>query len=72
MSEWGGSSEFYGAVCVADGMLDLPLFQFCKGSCMFLEGDFFKQSCASEFPFNFGVMMAAVWPWTGMVVVCID
>jgi uncharacterized protein len=36
---------------------------------MFLEGEFFKQSCANEFAFNFGVMMAAVWHLTGMVVV---
>jgi uncharacterized protein len=39
------------------------------GSCMFLEGDFFKQSCANEFAFNMGVMMAAVWHLTGMAVV---
>jgi uncharacterized protein len=39
---------------------------------MFLEGDFFKQSCANEFAFNMGVMMAAVWHLTGMVVVGVD
>ena len=36
---------------------------------MFLEGDFFAQSCANEFAFNMGIMMAAVWHLTGMVVV---
>jgi uncharacterized protein len=36
---------------------------------MFLEGDFFAQSCANEFSFNMGIMMAAVWHLTGMVVV---
>ena len=36
---------------------------------MFLEGDFFKQSCANEFAFNMGIMIAAVWHLTGMVVV---
>ncbi len=36
---------------------------------MFLEGEFFKQSYANEFAFNMGIMMAAVWHWTGMVVV---
>jgi uncharacterized protein len=36
---------------------------------MFLEGEFFKQSCANEFAFNMGIMMAAVWHLTGMVVV---
>jgi len=46
-----------------------PVVQLCKGSCMFLEGEFFKQSCANEFAFNMGVLMAAVWHLTGMVVV---
>jgi uncharacterized protein len=45
-----------------------PVVQLCKGSCMFLEGEFFKQSCANEFAFNMGIMMAAVWHLTGMVV----
>lgn len=48
-----------------------PVVQLCKGSCMFLEGDFFAQSCANEFAFNFGIMMAAVWHLTGMVVVAV-
>jgi hypothetical protein len=39
---------------------------------MFLEGEFFKQSCANEFAFNMGIMMAAVWHLTGMVVVEVD
>ena len=34
--------------------------QRCKGSCLFLEGDFFKQSYANEFVFNMRIMMAAV------------
>ena len=46
-----------------------PVVQLCKGSCMFLEGDFFAQSCVNEFAFNMGIMMAAVWHLTGMVVV---
>jgi uncharacterized protein len=49
-----------------------PVVQLCKGSCMFLEGEFFKQSCANEFAFNFGVMMAAVWHLTGSVVVGVE
>ena len=36
---------------------------------MFREGDFFPQSCANEFAFNMGIMMAAIWHLTGMVVV---
>jgi uncharacterized protein len=49
--------------------MSCPVVQLCKGSCMFLEGDFFKQSCANEFAFNMGIMMAAVWHLTGMVLV---
>jgi uncharacterized protein len=48
--------------------MSCPVVQLCKGSCMFLEGKFFEQSCSNEFAFNFGVMMAAVWYLTGMVV----
>jgi hypothetical protein len=39
---------------------------------MFLEGEFFAQSCANEFAFNFGIMMAAIWHLTGMVVVGVE
>jgi uncharacterized protein len=49
--------------------MSCPVVQLCKGSCMFLEGEFFKQSCANEFAFNMGIMMAAVWHLTGMVLV---
>ncbi len=52
--------------------MSCPVVQLCKGSCMFLEGDFFAQSCANEFAFNFGIMMAAVWHLTGMVVVAVE
>jgi uncharacterized protein len=52
--------------------MSCPIVQLCKGSCMFLEGDFFKQSCANEFAFNMGIMMAAVWHFTGMVVVGVN
>ena len=48
--------------------MSCPVVQLCKGSCMFLEGEFFKQSCANEFAFNMGIMMAAVLHLTGMVI----
>ena len=51
-----------------DECMSCPVVQLCKGSCMFLEGEFFAQSCANEFAFNMGIMMAAVWHLTGMVV----
>ena len=50
-----------------DECMSCPVVQLCKGSCMFLEGDFFKQSCANEFAFNMGIMMAAVWGVTGEI-----
>ncbi len=49
--------------------MSCPVVQLCKGSCMFLEGDLFAQSCTNEFALNFGILMAAVWHLTGMVVV---
>jgi uncharacterized protein len=52
-----------------DECMSCPVVQLCKGSCMFLEGEFFKQSCANEFAFNMGIMMAAVWHLMGMLVV---
>jgi uncharacterized protein len=52
-----------------DECMSCPVVQLCKGSCMFLDGEFFKQSCANEFAFNMGIMMAAVWHLTGMVLV---
>ena len=52
--------------------MSCPVVQLCKGSCMFLEGEFFKQSCANEFAFNMGIMMAAIWHLTGMVVVGLE
>jgi uncharacterized protein len=55
-----------------DECMSCPVVQLCKGSCMFLEGEFFKQSCANEFAFNMGIMIAAVWHLTGMVVVGVE
>jgi uncharacterized protein len=48
--------------------MSCPVVQLSKGSCMFLERDLFKQSCANEFAFNMGIMMAAVWHLAGMVI----
>ena len=46
-----------------------PVVQIRRGSCTFLEGEFFKQSCANELALNMRVLMAAVWHLTGMRVV---
>ena len=55
-----------------DECMSCPVVQLCKGSCMFLAEEFFKQSCANEFAFKMGIMMAAVWHLTGMVVVGVE
>jgi uncharacterized protein len=38
----------------------------------FLSKIFFKQSCANEFAFNIGIIMATVWHLTGMRVVGVE
>ena len=32
--------------------MSCPVVQLCKGSCMFLEGEFFKQHCSNELAFK--------------------
>ncbi len=55
-----------------DECMSCPVVQLCKGSCMFLEEEFFAQSCANEFAFNVGVLMAALLRLTGMVVIEVE
>jgi uncharacterized protein len=33
-----------------------PVVQLCQGSCMFLEGDAFAQSCDNEYHYNLGIL----------------
>ena len=48
--------------------MECPVVQLCKGSCMFLEGDFFKQSCKNEFAYNMGILRGALFHMTGGMV----
>ena len=48
-----------------DECMECPVVQLCKGSCMFLEGDFFKQSCKNEFAYNMGILRGALFHMTG-------
>ena len=43
-----------------------PVLQLCKGSCMYLEGDLFAQSCENEYQFNLAVLGAVLHELTGL------
>lgn len=45
--------------------LTCPVVQLCKGSCMFLEGEFFEQSCKNEFALNMGILQGAMYEMSG-------
>jgi uncharacterized protein len=49
--------------------MECPVVQLCKGSCMFLEGDFFEQSCKNEFAYNMGILRGALYLMTGSFLV---
>lgn len=49
-----------------------PVVQLCKGSCMFLEGELFNQSCANSFAHNMTLLAAALHAITGMTLVRIE
>lgn len=55
-----------------ENCLECPLVQLCRGSCMYLEGDFFNQSCRNEFAFNMAFFRAAIFRFTGMVLTEIE
>lgn len=44
-----------------------PMLQACKGSCMFLEGDLFRQSCDNAYSDNLPTFAAAVEKLTGFL-----
>ena len=49
-----------------------PVVQLCKGSCMFLEGEFFAQSCRNEYAYNLGILRAALYHLTGLMLVRVE
>jgi uncharacterized protein len=49
-----------------------PVVQLCKGSCMFLQQDFFAQSCWNEYYFNIGILKAALFRMTNKVLINIQ
>lgn len=55
-----------------DNCLKCPVVQLCQGSCMFLEGPYFEQSCKNEFALNFGIMRAAFFQLSGCVLTKVE
>jgi uncharacterized protein len=49
-----------------------PVVQLCKGSCMFLEGMYWKAACDVSFTYNAAMLAAALYYLTGMTLVRID
>jgi uncharacterized protein len=49
-----------------------PVLQLCQGSCMFLQGKAWSAACDSEFTYNMGIFMAALYLLTGKAPVAID
>jgi len=49
-----------------------PVVQLCKGSCMFLTGKEFAQTCWNEYAYNTGVLFGAIKLLTGKKIVKIE
>ncbi len=49
-----------------------PVVQLCKGSCMFLEGEFFAQSCRNEYAYNLGILRATLYHLTGLMLAQVE
>jgi len=49
-----------------------PVVQLCKGSCMFLEGEFFAQSCRNEYAYNLGILRAVLYHLTGLMLARVE
>lgn len=43
-----------------------PVLQLCKGSCMYLEGDLFAQSCENEYRYNTAILAGVMKHLTGL------
>lgn len=43
-----------------------PVLQLCKGSCMYLEGELFAQSCENEYRYNSAILAGVIRHVTGL------
>jgi len=49
-----------------------PVVQLCKGSCMFLDGNLWDQSCDNSYTWNLSMLAVALYWLTRLVLVKID
>lgn len=49
-----------------------PVVQLCQGSCMFLQGQEFAQTCWNEYAYNMGIMKGAIKLLTGKKVLEVE
>ena len=49
-----------------------PVVQLCKGGCMYLQNDYFTQSCWNEYYYNLGVFKAALFFLTGRILIKLE
>ena len=49
-----------------------PVVQLCQGSCMFLKGQEFAQTCWNEYAYNMGIFRGAIKMLTGKEVVSVE
>jgi uncharacterized protein len=49
-----------------------PVIQLCQGSCMFLKGKEFAQTCWNEYAYNMGIMRGAMSMLTGKNIVKVE
>ena len=49
-----------------------PVIQLCQGSCMFLTGQEFAQTCWNEYAYNMGILRGAIYLLTGKKVISVE
>ena len=49
-----------------------PVIQLCQGSCMFLTGQEFAQTCWNEYAYNMGILRGAIYLLTGKKVIRVE
>lgn len=54
------------------GCSNCPVLQICKGSCMFLEGEYWESSCNAAYSDNVAILAYALYRMTGLTLVHID
>lgn len=55
-----------------EACMHCPVVQLCRGSCMYLDGPLFAQSCHNSYALNLGILRAALFKLTGKVLTRIE